>query len=87
MPIWSNLRFTRLDTGAAVEVACDLSRIGGDARMRELMPLCLVGRAVADEIKLFRALWQNRVRRVLLDHADDSNVTSIFSSTLIGSHS
>ena len=51
------------------------------------MPLCLVGRAVADETKLFRTLWQDRVRRILLNHADDSNVISIFSSTLIGSHS
>jgi len=73
-----NLRFTRLDIGAAVEVACDLSRVGGDMRMGELMPLCLVGRASADETKLFRALWQDRVRRILLDHADDSDVISIF---------
>ena len=51
------------------------------------MPLRLVGRGSADETKLFRAPWQDRVVRILLDHADDSNVTSIFSSTLIGSYS
>ena len=77
----------RLDTGAAVEAARDRSAVGHDARTRELMPLRLVGRGSADETKLFRAPWQDRVVRILLDHADDSNVTSIFSSTLIGSYS
>lgn len=67
-----DLRFTRLDTGAAVEVAADLSRVAGDPRLGELMSLCLDGQASAVAQEEFRALWQDRVRRLLLEHADDA---------------
>lgn len=66
-----DLRFTRLDTGAAVDVASDLSRVAGDPRMGELMPLCLMQQASAAQQQEFRALWQGRVRALLLEHADD----------------
>jgi hypothetical protein len=72
------LRFTRLDSGAAVEVAADLSRVPGDPRMGELMPLCLDGAADAAQEAEFRALWQDRVRRVLLEHADDAETIRAF---------
>ncbi|MFN3883302.1 MAG: FmdE family protein [Rhodocyclaceae bacterium] len=68
------LRFTRLDTGAGVEVAADLSRVPGDSRLEALMPKCLAGQATADEQAQFRTLWQERVRRLLLEHADDPEV-------------
>ena len=69
-----DLRFTRLDSSAAVEVRADLARVAGSARTGELMPLCLTGRASAAQTAEFRALWQDRVRRLLLDHADDAEV-------------
>lgn len=65
------LRLTRLDSGAAVEVRADLSRVPGSPRTGELMPLCLTGRASAAQIAEFRDLWQDRVRRLLLDFAND----------------
>ena len=71
-----SLRFTRLDTGAAVEVAADLSRVPGDPRTGELMSLCLSGQATAAQQGEFRTLWQDRVRR-LLDHADDPSVINL----------
>lgn len=74
------LRFTRLDSGAAVEVAADLSRVPGDPRMGELMPLCLNGEADAAQAAEFRALWQERVRRVLLEHADDPETIRAFTA-------
>jgi hypothetical protein len=69
-----DLRFTRLDNGEGIEVAADLSRVGGDPRMGELMPRCLAGQASAAEQQTFGALWQDRVRRLLLEHADDPAV-------------
>lgn len=69
-----SLRFTRLDTGKAVEVAADLSRVPGDPRMGELMPLCLSGTADAAQQQEFQTLWQDRVLRLLLEHADDPDV-------------
>ena len=73
-----SLRFTRLDTESAVEVAADLSRVPGDPRMGELMPRCLIGNASAGEQQAFRAMWQDRVRRLLLEHAEDPAVIRIF---------
>ena len=70
-------RFTRLDTGAAVEVSVDLSGVPGDARIGELMPLCLRGLASQAEQTLFASLWQDRVRRLLTEHADDTTVFRI----------
>lgn len=69
-----DMRFVRLDTGAAVELAARLDRVPGDPRIGELMPLCLGGTANEDETGLFHTLWQDRVRRLLLEHADDPEV-------------
>lgn len=71
------LRFTRLDSGEAVEVRADLFRVAGSARTGELMPLCLAGRANPAQVAEFRSLWQDRVRHLLLDHADDPAVISL----------
>lgn len=72
-----SLRFTRLDNGAAVDVSANLALVPGDSRMGELMPLCLAGQASAAEQTTFRSLWQDRVRRLLLDHADDPAVIRV----------
>ncbi|NMG56228.1 hypothetical protein [Aromatoleum aromaticum] len=71
------LRFTRLDTGAAVDAEADLSTIPADPAMPSLMARCLTGAADADEQRQFGALWQDRVRRILLDHGDDPEVFRI----------
>jgi hypothetical protein len=68
------MRFTRLDSGVAVEVAADLARVPGDPRTGALMQLCLTGQAGAAEAAAFRTAWQERVRRLLLEHADDPEV-------------
>ena len=73
-----SLRFTRLDTDVAVEVAANLSAVPGDPRMGELMPLCLSGQATTAQQREFQTLWQARVRRLLLEHADDPQVIQIF---------
>lgn len=69
-----DLRFTRLDSGAAVEVVARLERVPADPRIGALMTACLAGTADAAEGELFRRLWQERVRRILLEHADDPEV-------------
>lgn len=73
-----SLRFTRLDDDTAVEVGADLSSVGGDPRMGELMSLCLAGEATPAQQQEFRMLWQERVRRLLLEHADDPQVIRIY---------
>lgn len=68
------LRFTRLDTGRAAYVAANLQHVPGSPRVSELMANCLANMATPDEVAEFRQLWQERVRRILLEYGDDPRV-------------
>lgn len=72
-----HVRFTRVDTGDAVTVRTRLDRVASDPRVGELMPLCVAGLASEDEQVLFQSLWQDRVRRLLTEHADDPEVITL----------
>jgi hypothetical protein len=65
------IRFTRVDTGAAVTVSARLDRVPADPRIGPLVARCASGTATPDEAALFRSLWQDRVRRLVVVHADD----------------
>lgn len=68
------MRFTRRDTNQAVQVAAHLQHVPGSPRVSELMAKCLANAATTDEAAEFRQLWQERVRRILLEHGDDPRV-------------
>lgn len=68
------IRFTRLDTGRAVQTAANLSRVPASPRLPGLMASCLSGTATAAETAEFRQIWQARVRSILLEHGDDPDV-------------
>jgi hypothetical protein len=70
-------RMSRIDTGAAVSVFVRAERVPGDPRMRGLLQLCMTGAATPDEAAQFRALWQDRVRRLLVDHGDDPQLVVV----------
>ncbi|HEY0879072.1 MAG TPA: hypothetical protein VGE10_11540 [Zeimonas sp.] len=75
---FGEMRFARLDgEGAPVEVAARLQLVGGDPRMSSWMGRCLHGEASAEETAAFRNAWQERVRRLLVDHADDPEVIEV----------
>lgn len=69
-----DLRFTRRDNGASVDAAVKLHAVPADPQMIPLMQRCLAGAADEEEARLFRSLWQDRVRRILLEHGDDPEV-------------
>lgn len=71
----AEIRFSRRDNGASVQVGLDLSPVGGDPRMGALLPALLSGQAGEAEARLFGELWQDRVRRILIDHHDDPRLT------------
>jgi len=71
------MRFTRLDTGTAVDAQTDLSSVPADPEMPELLGRCLQAPADAELAARFGRLWQERVRRILIDHADDPAVFRI----------
>lgn len=63
--------FERLDTGASVALAMQMNQVEADPRTGALLRKILGGLAIPDERREFGALWQERVRRILVDHADD----------------
>lgn len=70
----SSARFTRVDTGQAVDVFYDPSNVQGSPEMNPLMQRIMAGVASSDEKKEFGNLWQKRVKAILVDHFDDPNV-------------
>lgn len=73
----AGVRFKRNDTGDEVEVEIDASTVTGDPMMRPLMQLTLTGQANVARRREFGRLWQDRVRRMLIDHADDPAVVKV----------
>lgn len=80
------IRFTRLDTGAAVTVSSHLEHVPGDPRVATLMPRCLAGAASEEEERLFGTIWQQRVRRLLTEHADDPRVFEVQTEAAAPAH-
>jgi hypothetical protein len=74
------LRFTRLDTGASVDIAARPQAVPAEAEMMPLMRACLEGSASPAEGRRFGTLWQDRVRRLLLEHGRDPEVFVLRSS-------
>ncbi len=71
------IRYTRLDTSQSVEITFNLQRVPAPPRLTELMALCLSDTASQAQVAEFRQLWQERVRRILLDHGNDPAVFSV----------
>ncbi|ENO87032.1 hypothetical protein [Thauera linaloolentis] len=78
------LRLTRIDTGAFVDAASDLSLVPAAAEMSALMGRCLHGEADDEERRRFGQLWQQRVERILLDCWDDDAVFQFRASPTTG---
>lgn len=72
------LRFARIDTCASVDAETVVERVPADPQLRTLLArAAAAGEAGADELRRFGELWQDRVRRPLLEHGDDPEVFRI----------
>lgn len=69
--------FRRADSGDTVYLSMDLSSIPPAPQLRELMVRALAADATGEERAAFGSVWQDRVRRLLLEHADDPNVIRV----------
>jgi hypothetical protein len=65
------IRFTRLDTGAGVDAAYRPELVPPAPAMRDLMQKSMAGVATIDEREEFGRLWQDRVKRILIDQFDN----------------
>jgi hypothetical protein len=72
-PVAGAFRLVRI-RGGEVELTAQLDRVPAPAHMRELLARCLANEASAAERDEFKVLWQGRVRRLLVDHWDDTEV-------------
>ena len=68
----------RCDTGVGVVVDIDTGAVPHAAEMAAVMPGAVSGEADAAELGSFAALWQERVRRMLIEHADDPKLIHLY---------
>jgi formylmethanofuran dehydrogenase subunit E len=71
------VKFTRMDTGAAMTVSYHPEVVPPPPELPALMQKLLSGEASADERAQFGTLWQMRVKRILIDHFDDQELVVI----------
>lgn len=71
------MTFTRLDTNLAVNGKFQPNSIPADPRLGALLPAVVQGAASPAERCLFGELWQDRVKRILIDHGDDPAVIEL----------
>ena len=69
--------FCRSDTGDTVYVSMDLSSVSPAPQMRMLMGRALAADATDAERVAFASVWQDRVRKLLLQHAEDARVIKV----------
>lgn len=72
-----DIQFTRRDNGKAVSVQLDLSSVPPVSNLRELLIAALSENATVTQRKDFGAAWQGRVRKLLVEHADDAQVVRV----------
>jgi formylmethanofuran dehydrogenase subunit E len=73
-PIGGEMLFERSDNGASVIAAYHPEQVPSDPAMKELVPLVLANAASPEQHAAFARLWQERVRRILIEHVDDPSV-------------
>lgn len=67
----------RLDDRRRADITYDPSVAAADPAMRPLLESALSGAGSESDRRDFAALWQDRVRRILTEHADDPRMISV----------
>ncbi len=69
--------FTRRDSDQRISAALHLEHVAPDPRTGPLLQRLLAGERDPVVAEVFATLWQDRVRRILIDHAEDPNLVSL----------
>ncbi len=72
------LALRRNDTGKGVVVDINTEHVPHELIMSQLIPKAVSGKANAAELAEFARLWQDRVRRMLIEHHDDPKLIHIY---------
>ncbi|HEX9180332.1 MAG TPA: hypothetical protein VF859_08070 [Burkholderiales bacterium] len=70
-------RFERMQGGGALDATLHLDRVPADPELHPLLQKYAAGRATPEEAERFRALWQGRVKAILVDHWDDPAILTL----------
>lgn len=73
----ATLSLTRRDTEQTVHLDLDTSCVPWPAEMQTLMPRTVSGQASPAEHQRFAELWQERVRQMLIEHAEDARLIHV----------
>jgi hypothetical protein len=73
----ATMALRRLDSGRRVDIAYHPEIVQADPAMRPLLQRCAMDAADDEEKQEFGRLWQDRVRRILTEHHDDSALIRI----------
>ena len=76
-PLTGGIGFQRKDNDRRVIAAFDSSIVPPQPKMRLLLQKWAENMATEDETAEFGRLWQERVRAILLDHADDPELVRV----------
>lgn len=71
------LALRRRDSGKAVQVQINHDVVPADEEMKALLPRAVAGKASAAELRRFGELWQERVKKMLIDHAQDPRLIQV----------
>jgi hypothetical protein len=77
-PIGGILALRRHDNGRGVILDLNTAVVPPAAKMQELFAKTMTGEADESEQALFGALWQDRVARMLTEHANDPNLIQVY---------
>jgi hypothetical protein len=77
VPMEGLVRFTRTDTGASVELDYRPERVAGDPATRQALGRALATDASPSERERFAALWQDRVREILVQGPSGSALLEV----------
>lgn len=71
------ISFTRRDNCQRICASLHLEHVAPDPRTGPLLQRLLAGERDPVVAEVFAALWQDRVRRILIDHADDARLVTL----------
>jgi hypothetical protein len=71
------MAFYRRDTGAGVDCTLHLGHVPPHPDLSRLLPVILGGKATIAEAENFAVIWQERVRRILIEHGDDAQIVQL----------
>lgn len=76
-PISGQVRLTRIDTGASVELEYHADAVPAFVSPRPVMQKVLAGTATEDEKSALRELWQSRVHNILTAHQNPNLIVVV----------